>query len=452
MSMPILIVAAVIMSVLQIVVGFAAGWFTRGGKQSANSQTSPEAEAKAKQQQQEVEQARMLLADVQNLAADMRSDVGQHATRVERISQELAEAQVEAPGDTAAVGDAVRQIVDSNAELNRRLREAERKLAEQAVQIKTHETASLTDQLTGVPNRRAFDRQLADRIADFQKVSAPVSLIMIDIDFFKKFNDTHGHHAGDAVLKGVAKTIAKALREKDVVARFGGEEFGIVLPQTTIQEACPVVDRVRKAVESARFQCDGKLLNCTISLGLSQFSKTDTDEVFLRRADDALYAAKKGGRNCGYLHTGNECIPVSELQKPAAAKEDLSSAQMVERRKFSLKQRVAPYSGGDCPASDQFTVVHCRDLSGDGLSFYSAQPVSWEQAVIELGAAPSLNYFVAKVVKVEPIAADLSAGYRVECRFVNRVAGPTEMKQPAPTPAPLNAPVDLTAAGPTAAV
>lgn len=450
MSMPILIAAAVVMSVLQLIVGFAAGWFTRSNKGGAAPSVSPEAEAEAKQHKLEVEQARNLLNDVQNLAADMRSDVGQHATRVERISQELAEAQEGSPGDSAAVNVAVRQIVDSNAELNRRLRDAEKKLAEQAVQIKTHETASLTDQLTGVPNRRAFDRQLADRIADFQKVQAPVSLIMIDIDFFKKFNDTHGHHAGDAVLKGVAKTIAKALRDKDVVARFGGEEFGIVLPQTTLAEACPVVERVRKAIEGARFQCDGKLLNCTISLGLSQFSQEDSDELFVRRADDALYAAKKGGRNRGYLHNGAECIPVSELEKKAPAGEDLNNAQMVERRKFALKQRVAAYTGGDCPSHDKFIEVHCRDLSSDGLSFYSTQPINWDQAVIELGAAPSLTYFAAKVVTVEPIAADLSAGFRVECRFINRIGGPAEKK--AAVPAPVVATDGLTLTGSTASV
>lgn len=446
MSMPILMVAALVMTGLLLAVGFAAGWFSRG-KGAAPDGPTPEALAEAKQREKEVDQARSLLADVQNLAADMRSDVGQHATRVERISKELADAQDGGPGDGAAVGDAVRQILESNGELNRRLREAEKKLAEQAVQIKTHETASLTDQLTGVPNRRAFDRHLAERISDFQKVAAPASLIMIDIDFFKKFNDTHGHHAGDAVLKGVAKTISKALRENDVVARFGGEEFGIVLPQTTLSEACPVVERVRKAVEGARFQCDGKLLNCTISLGLAQFGKEDTDELFVRRADDALYAAKKGGRNRGYLHNGQECVPVAEPGQNAAPSGELNNAQLVERRKFSLKQRVAPYSGGNCPSQDKFVEVHCRDLSSDGLSFYSTNPVAWEQAVIELGAAPSLTYFAARVEKVEPIAADMSAGYRVECRFVNRIAGPSATA--AATLAPVAVPVDLTLSGPS---
>jgi len=121
---------------------------------------------------------------------------------------------------------------------------------------------------------------------------------MLDIDFFKSINDTHGHAIGDKVLKTMANIIKKQLREYDIASRYGGEEFCILLPQTKIEEASIVAQRLRAAVESTQINIDeDKNINITISIGLSQLREKDKAEDLYKRADKALYDAKNRGRN-----------------------------------------------------------------------------------------------------------------------------------------------------------
>ena len=129
-----------------------------------------------------------------------------------------------------------------------------------------------------------------------------VSLIIVDIDFFKKVNDTYGHAAGDEVLRTVAGIIKQALRESDIPSRYGGEEFAVLLPFTHIEEAKIVGERLRKAVESAPIPINqdnenAMNINVTISMGLAEFNGTETGEALFERADKALYEAKENGRN-----------------------------------------------------------------------------------------------------------------------------------------------------------
>ena len=121
--------------------------------------------------------------------------------------------------------------------------------------------------------------------------------MMIDIDFFKKVNDTYGHASGDEVLRTVASVIKAQLRESDIPARYGGEEFAVLLPYTHIDEAKIVGERLRKAVEETTVQLDDLTINVTISMGLAEFTQEETGEELFARADKALYEAKDGGRN-----------------------------------------------------------------------------------------------------------------------------------------------------------
>ena len=126
--------------------------------------------------------------------------------------------------------------------------------------------------------------------------------MMIDIDFFKSVNDTHGHAAGDEVLRTVASIIKQALRESDIPARYGGEEFAVLLPFTHLEEAKIVGERLRKAVEITPITInqdtdEQKNINVTISMGLAEFNNSETGEELFEKADKALYDAKKNGRN-----------------------------------------------------------------------------------------------------------------------------------------------------------
>jgi diguanylate cyclase (GGDEF)-like protein len=158
------------------------------------------------------------------------------------------------------------------------------------------------DALTNLNNRRQFETRLNQEIAITKRQNNPLCAMMIDIDFFKKVNDTYGHAAGDEVLRHVATIIKEQLRESDIPSRYGGEEFAILLPYTHIQEAQIVGERLRKAVEDADFEInqdteDKKSIKVTISMGLAEYNKEETGECLFERADKALYNAKKNGRN-----------------------------------------------------------------------------------------------------------------------------------------------------------
>ena len=162
------------------------------------------------------------------------------------------------------------KILAANSELQKRLEAAEKQLAVQAAEIKAHESEARTDSLTNLSNRRAFDDELKRRLSELERKGTPVTLILIDIDFFKKFNDTHGHQVGDEVLRTVAKTLHSQARDMDLPCRYGGEEFAAILPATDAAGACIVAERIRKAVEASVTTCDGKTLKVTCSLGVSQ--------------------------------------------------------------------------------------------------------------------------------------------------------------------------------------
>ena len=160
------------------------------------------------------------------------------------------------------------------------------------------------DALTGLNNRRQFEVRLKQEIANAKRNKKPLCCIMLDIDYFKKVNDTWGHSAGDCVLKSVSKIIVQELREYDIASRYGGEEFCILLPDTKIREAVFVAQRLRKAVESSDVSISedqvfgADTLKVTISIGVSEFDEgMDMPEKLHQCADIALYEAKHRGRN-----------------------------------------------------------------------------------------------------------------------------------------------------------
>ncbi|NPA53452.1 MAG: diguanylate cyclase [Aquificae bacterium] len=154
------------------------------------------------------------------------------------------------------------------------------------------------DFLTGLVNRKRFERAVEDAIKDFHKKNYPFSLIYVDIDDFKRINDTYGHLAGDMVLKEIASIFRFYLRANTVVGRIGGEEFGILLPGVEIKDAKNVAERLRRIIENREVKLeDGKAVRVTASFGVTQVKMGDTVKSFLRRADEALYKAKKNGKN-----------------------------------------------------------------------------------------------------------------------------------------------------------
>jgi len=159
---------------------------------------------------------------------------------------------------------------------------------------------AITDGLTGLFNYRAFRKQLKLEISRSKRFNLPVSLIIMDIDHFKNYNDLFGHPRGDRVLKIFAKLISENIRDLDFLARYGGEEFALILPGTGKKEAGIVAEKIRHLIEDAPFPEENKLPGrcLTVSLGLASFPKdTDNENELIRFADEALYKAKINGRN-----------------------------------------------------------------------------------------------------------------------------------------------------------
>jgi diguanylate cyclase len=164
---------------------------------------------------------------------------------------------------------------------------------------RVHREAQI-DPLTEVGNRKFFDREIVRILSEARDQNSKVSLLMVDIDFFKNFNDTHGHLVGDQVLRLVARTLVENLKGRDVIARYGGEEFIIILPDTRLQDAERVANHLRTCLATKNITRRGTneiLGTITISIGVAEYAADDDGDSLISRADIALYEAKQTGRN-----------------------------------------------------------------------------------------------------------------------------------------------------------
>ncbi len=173
------------------------------------------------------------------------------------------------------------------------------------------------DELTGAASRQSLDAEIQRRMLEWNRNGRGLAMIMVDVDHFKKFNDRYGHRAGDFVLQQTVKTIEHCIREADVLGRFGGEEFAVVLPDADGNEARAAAERIRRSIEQARFPYEGSKLRITVSVGLTAAVPADTPQRLLERADNALYVSKQSGRNCVHFHDGTRCCPYGAAQPTA---------------------------------------------------------------------------------------------------------------------------------------
>ena len=157
--------------------------------------------------------------------------------------------------------------------------------------------SALRDGLTSTFNRRYFVDRLHTEIRFAVRHEKSLALLFVDIDYFKKINDTHGHLAGDAVLAAVARVMTETIRAEDVLARYGGEEFAVICREIDLEGARILGERLRVAVEEERFEHDGKVIPVTVSIGAAVESKVDDAQAFIAAADAAMYDAKRSGRN-----------------------------------------------------------------------------------------------------------------------------------------------------------
>ena len=188
----------------------------------------------------------------------------------------------------------------SSARLEKNLEEATRHTEKLKQRLEKTEKETLIDALTGLHNRKAFDRKLNDLYAEYIETGTAFSIVMLDIDFFKKFNDNYGHKIGDGVLEKVGITLYECLKGRDFPVRYGGEEFIVLLPNTILDNACIVAEQIRQQISEKRIKLvktGEDLGNITVSLGVSEITAGDSTDTVVERADKALYLAKDSGRN-----------------------------------------------------------------------------------------------------------------------------------------------------------
>lgn len=194
------------------------------------------------------------------------------------------------------------QLQDNMAELLNKMISLEVEAEHLKAELKVVHTQNLHDTLTGLFNRNAYNQRLKDEIARYKRYQSPLTLAIWDIDHFKSINDTFGHKSGDRVLALTAQQLQEHTRDTDFIARFGGEEFVMLLPNTNREAGLFLAEQVRELIQTTGFNANGKAVPITISCGLTEFTDEDTEDSVFERADKALYEAKNKGRNqCSVL-------------------------------------------------------------------------------------------------------------------------------------------------------
>ena len=254
------------------------------------------------------ERVLQLLHELESWTSEYSGNVSDYQIKLDELSKAVGASAGNSQADNRVVM-LLQQIMNNNDQLKDRLDAAERQLEKQTRQIESYLTEARTDGLTGLYNRRAFDQKLEELFIAYRNGGRSFVAVLIDIDKFKAINDTHGHQAGDQVLKQLAQTLRTELDHAIIVARFGGEEFSVIM-DGPLRIAAEKMNEVRKRIAKTHMDTGEKLIEVTISVGLSEPREDLVVGPVLRRADESLYTAKNIGRNRVYYDEGKGPILV----------------------------------------------------------------------------------------------------------------------------------------------
>lgn len=240
------------------------------------------------------------LQDMRQNTGGMGRRLGEAVTRLQQ-SQDISDLQqlrIILLREAEDLRDQTGRLQHQLSENEIRLKESHERISKMYSELEQTKAISLSDPLTGVANRRALEQQLTSEISRSTRYGLPLSLVMLDLDHFKRINDTYGHPVGDKVLITVADKVAKSLRQSDFLARIGGEEFVILLPETNLANAIATAEKLRADISRLRFKTHNTHLSATASMGVCEWSPEGMSaQQLLQFADQALYRAKQGGRN-----------------------------------------------------------------------------------------------------------------------------------------------------------
>ena len=241
-----------------------------------------------------------IMADMSQSASQAGDEANQFGSVLEKWSEGLGEAQ---PGDDAGVDvllQHTRTMQGSITSLQGRLSDSRREIDQLRQEVNKARKDALADGLTGLTNRKGFDLALASCLSGAEPEEFGPSLLITDIDYFKRVNDSYGHLFGDKVIRAVAQILKDNVKGKDTAARYGGEEFVILLPDTPLEGARRLAEKIRATVEKCRIKrtdSNEAVANITVSLGVASYCSGESAHDFIARADSALYLSKNQGRN-----------------------------------------------------------------------------------------------------------------------------------------------------------
>ena len=243
----------------------------------------------------EIDDVMALLTDALGVSASYDASLGD---ATEKLSSAEGRDQIKAIAE--ALIKSTREMRETNKALEERLTLSKNEISNLQQSLEAIRAESLTDPLTGLGNRKYFDRMIDMAVQHALAHNESLSLLMFDIDHFKSFNDSYGHLTGDQVLRLVGMSLKQTIKGRDITARYGGEEFAVVLPNTALRQALTVADHIRRAVmaKELKKKSTGEILGrVTISVGVSMLKPGDDTDSLIERADACLYAAKRNGRN-----------------------------------------------------------------------------------------------------------------------------------------------------------
>jgi diguanylate cyclase len=244
----------------------------------------------------------LMLREITGHVLEIEGDLSGHGTSLRGLSEEILEVQ-DFEGAKRIVDQMVletKALIKSGSTLQSRMKISSGELQQLHRELEKSQQEAHTDSLTGLINRRGLEKRFELERIRAKQNNIPFSIIMVDIDYFKKVNDTYGHLVGDSLLRGISNILKKQLRRNDIAARYGGEEFLILLPESDLAGAGAVAGKIQKGLSTKEWKLkeSGESMgSITVSMGISIYAMNESGEAMIKRADDALYMAKTSGRN-----------------------------------------------------------------------------------------------------------------------------------------------------------
>lgn len=263
--------------------------------------------------------AEELFSRLADITSTVSIEVKQYGGKLQALRNEMGAIR---PGDAPAVAAVIDKLMVLNDQTQHGLARAELRLESQMRQLADTATAAKSDPLTGVANRRGVEDELAIAMSRFQQNGRPAAILLLEIDYFQQFNESHGQEAGERALKRLAGVLAAQAREADAVARISGEQFAVVLHGTKASSVLERAENLRRAMCHTPIEIGDQEVRITASAGLAELQEADTAESVLKRAGEALYAARHGGRNCCYWQA-DDCL--QRLSRPEEEPREVAS-------------------------------------------------------------------------------------------------------------------------------